>query len=119
MSDYWVNFMMSAGTVLAVVVTWYLGVSLPRKKENQAKEQKVLDDTALINGVRGIPGVVHEVLPAALRIQALEEGFAAASAELAGLATQVQGLAEFQRQANGTASRIEGMLNQLLAKEKP
>lgn len=114
MSDYWVNFAMSFGTVLACWITWYLGVSLPKKKGKARIDQKHLDDLALIDGVKAIPGVIDEVPPAALRIHALEDGFAEVSAELAALASQVAGLAEFQRLANGTSSRIEEMLNELI-----
>ena len=119
MNGGWLNLLYVASTALGVALTAFIGWIRPATIKKRAAEaacaEKDRADAALIDGVRAIPGVITGVPPAALRIQALETGLTTVGTELAGLTTQVAGLAEWQRQANGTAKRIEEMVTKLVA----
>lgn len=106
----WVDYLVPFGTAGGGAASVYGLVVRPRQKEHMrheaVREERRRANDAFLNGVQGIEGVSETVLPAASRLQGVQRS-------VDKLTTQVTGLAEWQRDANGTTKRIESGLNDL------
>lgn len=92
----------SALTALGSYVKWIY----PRRKSEEAAERVRLE---VWNGREAIPGAAPEIVAMPLRVEGVEKG-------LVQVRDAVDALTERQNAANGTASRIERKVDDLIAK---
>jgi hypothetical protein len=106
----WLDYLVPLGTAGGGAASVYGLVVRPRQKEHEkheierAEQRRVSD--GFMYGIKPIPGVTDGVLAAPLRLQGVEEG-------LKENTEAVKAMGQWQKEANGTYRRIEGMVNDL------
>jgi len=98
MSDWRVD----DGTLLAGIVAFITGIGVPvtRKARKAARERRM--DRLYESGVKGVPGLIPEVLPAKERTAMLERDLKQAKRDIGEIKTQVISLVEGQDEIKAT-----------------
>ena len=110
LSRDWVTYVSILSGVAATWLTLYFLYVRPlfkdREKEREERAKAAADrkksNDAFIYGVAGVPGVTVDVPPAAIRMQAVEQGLHSNTQEL-------KRMGDWQKAANGTARETKAL----------